>query len=170
MLTEPTTCTRRSGPASTLAAIGVIFAAALAVVLFTGTLPSATAARGLARAARTLNITDRARLHYNKEVGSSLVDEGQATGGLAGKVSVRFNVAATSVSASFTIHAPGGSIIGHGSGALHGVGVTVSFGGTMTVTSGTGRYAHAHGHGGFYGVINRRNYAATIQTTGTLSY
>ena len=46
----------------------------------------------------------------------------------------------------------------------------LSFGGTLTVTHGTGRYAHAHGQGGFYGTIDRKNYAVTIQTTGTLYY
>jgi hypothetical protein len=122
-----------------------------------------------ARFAHTLNVTDTARLHYIKELGSTLLDEGSATGALPGKVSVRFNVGA-SVAATFTIYAKGGAIVGHGSGVLHGTGVTVSFGGTMTVSHGTGRYAHAHGHGGFYGVINRKNYAATVQTTGTLTY
>jgi hypothetical protein len=172
MLTQDTTRIRRLGPARALAAIGVVFAATLAAVGSMGILgAAAAAARGSAvHAARTLNATDTAHLHYNKEVGSQLLDEGPATGGLPGKVSVRFNVGASSVSASFTIYAKGGSLTGHGSGSLHGVGVTVSFGGTMTVTGGTGRYAHAHGHGGFYGVINRGNYAATIQTTGTLTY
>lgn len=122
-----------------------------------------------ARTARTLNVTDTGRLHYIKEIGSTLLDEGSATGALPGKVSVRFNVGA-SVAATFTIYAKDGTITGHGSGLLHGTGVTVSFGGTMTVIHGTGRYAHAHGHGGFYGVINRKNYAATVQTTGTLTY
>jgi hypothetical protein len=123
-----------------------------------------------AHAARTLNVTDTAHTHYVREVGSMLLDEGSATGGLPGKVSVQFNVGATSVSASFTIYAHGGTISGHGSGVLHGVGAIVSFAGTMTVTRGTGRYSHAHGHGGFYGLINRGNYAATVQTTGTLTY
>ncbi|MGA2455755.1 MAG: hypothetical protein ABSG93_19810 [Solirubrobacteraceae bacterium] len=86
---------------------------------------------------------------------------------------VSFNLGAT-VAADFTIYAHGWSIVGHGSGVLHSSksksDVYVSFGGTMAVSHGTGRYAHAHGQGGFYGVINRTNYAVTIQTTGTLSY
>jgi len=104
-----------------------------------------------------------------------LVDEGAATGQLPGTVKVEFNVGAT-VTASFTIYTRNGSLVGHGSGALHEShashhsAVYVSFGGTMTVSRGTGRYAHAHGQGGFYGVINRTTYAVTIQTTGTLSY
>jgi hypothetical protein len=114
-------------------------------------------------------VTDTAHLHYLRETGADLLEEGQATGGLPGRVQARFNVGAT-VFASFTISTHYGSISGSGSGKLHGTGVYASFGGAMTVTRGTGRYADAHGHGGFYGAINRNNYAATVQTTGTLSY
>lgn len=154
-----------------------VFAAArralLASVAFLGCaaiLSAATQATpSPARAARTQNITDTAHMHYIREVGSNLLDEGQATGGLPGKVSALFNVGAK-VSATFTIYARGGTISGHGSGTLHGAGAYASFGGTMSVTHGTGRYAHAHGHGGFYGALDRHNYSATIQTTGALSY
>jgi hypothetical protein len=126
-----------------------------------------------AQTASTLNVTDTAHLHFLKESSSQLVDEGAATGAVPGKVRVSFNLGVT-VSGTFTIYAHDGTIIGHGSGVLHKSesqsDVYVSFGGTMTVSHGTGRYAHAHGTGGFYGVIDRRNYSATIQTTGTLSY
>jgi hypothetical protein len=129
-----------------------------------------------AHAARALNVTDTAHLHYARESGLMLVDEGAATGALPGTVRVLFNVGAT-VSASFTIYTRNGSLAGHGSGTLNEAShapnhsnVYVSFSGTMTVSRGTGRYAHVHGHGGFYGVIDRHNYAATIQTTGTVSY
>lgn len=119
--------------------------------------------------ARTLNVTDTAHLRYIRETGSQLIEEGAATGGLPGSVKVRFNVG-VSVSAYFTIQGRNGSLIGHGSGALHTSGAYSSFGGSMAVSRGTGRYAHAHGHGGFYGVIDRHNYNVTVQTTGTLSY
>jgi len=122
-----------------------------------------------ARAARTLNVTDTAHLHYVKAPGASLLEEGSATGGLPGTVKVRIIVGAT-VNATFTIYAHGGSITGDGSGTLHGTGLYASFGGTMSVSHGTGRYTHAHGHGGFYGVINRNTDALTVQTTGTLTY
>lgn len=150
---------------------GTALLAGAVLLLYTSVLSTATAspAHVTAHAARTQNITDTAHMHYIKEVGSNLLDEGQATGGLPGKASALFNVGAT-VSANFTIYAHGGTISGHGSGTLHGAGAYPSFGGTMTVTHGTGRYAHAHGHGGFYGVLNRHNYSAIIQTTGTLTY
>lgn len=122
-----------------------------------------------AHVARSLSITDESHLHYVKESGTDLVEEGQAKGGLPGTVRVRFNVGAT-VYASFSISTRSGSISGTGSGSLHGTGAWASFGGTMKVTHGTGRYTHAHGHGGFYGAINRHTYAAIVQTTGTLTY
>ncbi len=126
-------------------------------------------ARPGAHAARSLNATDTAHLHYISSSGSSVIEEGVASGKLPGRVKVRMEVNAT-VSASFTIYASGGTLVGHGSGALHSSGAYASFGGTMSITHGTGRYSHAHGHGGFYGAINRKTFAATVQTTGTLAY
>ncbi len=129
-----------------------------------------------ARAARALKVTDTAHLHYARESGAMLVDEGAATGDLPGTLRIQFEVGAT-VTASFTIYTRNGSLVGHGSGVLHESAhapghssVYVSFAGNMVVTHGTGRYAHAHGQGGFYGAVDRKTYAATIQTTGTLSY
>jgi hypothetical protein len=122
-----------------------------------------------AHLARTLNVTDEARLHYHETAGSSLIEEGRATGGLPGEVKVHFTVGPT-VSATFTISTHSGTLIGRGSGVLHSSGTYASFRGSMSITRGTGRYLHAHGHGGFYGVLNRRTYALTVQTTGSLSY
>jgi hypothetical protein len=122
-----------------------------------------------ARAARTLDVTDTAHLRYRGTSGSSLIEEGIATGGLPGTIRVRFNVGA-SVSASFTISTRHGALIGHGTGVLHSSGMYASFAGSMVVMRGTGRYRYAHGHGGFYGAINRKTYDLTVQTTGKLSY
>jgi hypothetical protein len=122
-----------------------------------------------AHTARALNTTDTARLHYLPSHGSSLLEEGPATGALPGTVKLHMTVGAT-VKGTFTINTHNGSIVGEASGTLHGTGPYTSFAGSMTVNHGTGRYAHAHGHGGFYGVLNRNTYAMTVQTTGSLSY
>jgi hypothetical protein len=124
-----------------------------------------------ARAARTLNVTDTAHLHLVEESGSLIAEEGAATGGLAGTVKARFNIGAT-ITAYYTIYPRGGgSISGYGRATLHSSGRYASFGGTLNVNHGSGRYAHAHGSGGLYGAIERRPpYAATVQTTGKLSY
>jgi hypothetical protein len=116
-------------------------------------------------------------LHYVRESGSDLVEEGHASGGLPGRVRVRLNIGAT-IYGSFTIYTSHGSISGTGSAQIHNATRYATFGGSMTVKHGTGRYAHAHGHGGFYGAIDRakcepprrQNCSATVQTTGTLTY
>lgn len=123
----------------------------------------------VARAAGKLSVRDEGHLHLEHESGSLLLEEGRATGTLPGSVKVRFDVGAT-VTAYFTIYTDGGSITGHGKGALHSTGAYSTFGGTLSVTSGSGRFAHAHGSGGLYGAINRRTDALTVQTIGTLYY
>jgi hypothetical protein len=146
---------------------------AAALVGLTGVLSivaQGAASTPVASFARLLNVTDEAHLHVTGSSGSLFSEEGSATGALPATVKVRFSVGAT-ISGSFTIYPRGGgSISGRGSAHLHSAGTYASFGGSMTVSHGMGRYAHAHGSGGFYGVLNRRNNALTVQTTGRLSY
>jgi hypothetical protein len=151
--------------------VGRSILAVVVIALMLALAGGASAEDGLqvAHLARTLNVTDEARLHYHESAGSSLIEEGRATGGLPGAVKVHFTVGPT-VSATFTISTRSGTLIGHGSGVLHSSGTYASFRGSMSITRGTGRYVHAHGHGGFYGVLNRKTYALTVQTTGSLSY
>jgi hypothetical protein len=153
------------------AAGGVALYASLAPgALAAGTPPDAArAASHGVRAARTLNATDTARLHYVRSSGSVLFEEGTASGTLPGSMRARCNIGA-SFTASFTLYTRGGTITGHGTATPHGSGTYESFAGTLTATGGTGRYVHAHGRAGLYGVFNRRTYALTIQTTGRLSY
>ncbi len=122
-----------------------------------------------ARAARTLDATDIAHMHFVSSSGSLLFEEGSASGTLPGSMRAHFNVGVT-MSGSFTIYTGGGTISGHGTATPHASGVYESFAGSLVATGGTGRYVHAHGRAGLYGVFNRRNYALTVQTTGRLSY
>ncbi len=122
-----------------------------------------------ARMARTERLTMTAHLRYLTARGAYLLEEGSASGPLAGIVKARVRFTAD-ISGSFEFYPHGGSISGYGSAKLHESGTYVSFGGTVTITGGTGRYVHAHGGGGLYGVYNRRTLALTIQTTGSLSY
>lgn len=110
-------------------------------------------------------------MHYVKHRSSStrLFEEGTAHGTLPGSMRAYCSLGAK-FTASFTIYTNGGSISGHGTATPHGGGLYESFAGTLTVTGGTGRYTHAHGHAGLYGTFNRRTYALTVQTTGSLSY
>jgi hypothetical protein len=118
-----------------------------------------------------MRATDEAHLHYvrHKSSGSRLFEEGTARGTLPGGVRAECNVGST-FTATVTIYTSAGSIRGHGTATPHASGVYESFAGSLTITGGTGRYAHAHGHAGLYGLFNRRTYAVTVQTTGSLSY
>ena len=146
-----------------LAAIGVVTVAAGAPPLVSG-MP-----RALAEMSRSEQLSVTSHLHYIDSKGAYLIEEGEASGPLAGRVRARIRVAAE-VSGSFTFYPQGGSISGRGGGRLHESGIYASFGGTVTILGGTGRYAHARGAGGFYGVYDRKTLGVTIQTTGTLSY
>jgi hypothetical protein len=119
--------------------------------------------------ARTLEATDTANLRYIKHSGSQLLEEGSAQGDLPGRMRANLSLGAT-FTASFTIYTHGGTITGHGTATPHGAGLDEHFSGTLTVTGGTGRYSHAHGHAGLTGTFNRRTYAVTLQTSGSLTY
>jgi hypothetical protein len=141
----------------------------LAILLAPASLGTPAAHALRAHAARSLNATDTAKLHYIKHTGSQLIEEGTAQGTLPGTMHARASLG-TTFTASFTINTHDGTITGHGTATPHGSGLTENFAGTLIVTGGTGRYAHAHGHGGLTGTFNRRTYAIVIKTTGSLSY
>jgi hypothetical protein len=122
-----------------------------------------------ARAARTLQASDTAKLRYIKHSGSQLLEEGTAQGDLPGSMRATCSLGAT-FTASFTIYTHGGTIQGHGTATPHGTGLDEHFTGTLIVIGGTGRYTHAHGHAGLSGTFNRRTYAITLQTSGSLAY
>jgi hypothetical protein len=119
--------------------------------------------------ASALRASDTAHLRYVSASGSSLFEDGRATGTLPGTMRVHFDVGPT-MSGTFTIDARGGSINGHGNARLHGAGVYESFHGTIVVSGGSGRYAHAHGTALLYGTFDRENYALVVQTLGTLYF
>jgi len=148
-----------------------VLAAAVTALAATSTaLAASHTASPRARTARTLVANDEGRLKKKDESGPNLLEEGPATGTLPGWVRVKFNIGAT-IKAWFVLYPRGGgSISGKGEGALHSTKRYASFGGHMSVTSGTGRYRHARGSGGFYGVVDRETLALTVQTRGTLHY
>ncbi|HUB36336.1 MAG TPA: autotransporter [Solirubrobacteraceae bacterium] len=125
----------------------------------------------VARISRSLTVNDEGHLHLVGESGAYLIEEGRVSGTLVGRVRVSFDVG-TSVSASFVLYPNGGgSLTGHGVGKLRSSGRYASFGGSMSVSSGTGRFSHASGQGGLYGTILREgSFPVVVQTRGTLRY
>jgi hypothetical protein len=149
-------------------------AAGLLLAIFLGAsafVASSVASLPAAHTARALKATDEAHMSYikHKSTSTHLFEEGNAHGTLPGSMRAYCTLGAT-FAASFTIYTNGGTINGRGTATPHGGGIYESFAGTLTVVGGSGRYTHAHGHAGLYGTFNRRTYAMTVQTTGSLSY
>jgi hypothetical protein len=159
----------RSSTAAALCAAAVATSCLAIAVMAVNAIAYGVAPARRAHAARVLNASDTAHLHYITALGALLLEEGKATGTLPGSMRVHLDVG-TTFTGTFTIYASGGSIQGHGSATPHGSGMYESFSGTLTVTGGSGRYAHAHGRGGLYGTFDRESYALVIKTTGSLAY
>jgi len=130
---------------------------------------AAVAQAAVAQEARSIAVSDVGHLHRIRSGGETITEEGKASGTIPGRVLVRL-VVGPEVEVTFTIFTPAGTINGKGSGVPKGRSEEPSFGGNMTLTSGSGRYRHVRGHGRFYGTLNRSTYKMVVQTTGTLSY
>jgi hypothetical protein len=117
-------------------------------------------------------VKDEGILRFVKSSGSTLIDEGHASGTIPGNVRIRFIYNGNpNVSAQITIYGAHGTIQVRASGRLSSpTNPNPSFSGTLTITGGSGRYRHAHGSGRLYGVFHRRSYSMIVQTQGTLHY
>jgi hypothetical protein len=147
--------------------VGVACAALAFAVTPAGVMAAHAAAA--AHGARTASVDDTGHLHLVNASGATLSEAGPVSGTLPGRVKVRLVVRAN-VTASFTLEASDGAIVGHGSAVLHSSREYSSFGGSLWVDRGTGRYRHAGGAGKLYGVIDRNSDALTVQTVGQLHY
>jgi hypothetical protein len=134
--------------------------------------PAAAQSPARAQLARTLSVKDEARMRLIRSSGSTLFDEGPATGTIPGKVKVRFIYNGNpTVSARITIYGRSGTLEAACNARLSNpTSPAPSFKGTLTLAHASGRYAGAHGSGHVYGVFNRRSYAITVQTEGTMRY
>ena len=125
-----------------------------------------------AHVARTLTVKDEGNLHFVKSSGSTLIDEGHATGTLPATVRIHFVYDGNpNVSSHIYIYSSHGTILLSATGRLSSpTNPNPSFSGTFTITSAAGRYSHARGGGKLYGVYHRRSYGMLVQTQGTLHY
>jgi hypothetical protein len=147
--------------------------AALVIALIAIVTPPVAAVAGTSSrvgAAHVLNANERANLHLVHASGSTLYEEGQASGSLAGSVRAQLHAGAT-LTGTLVVNTRDGEVKAHGDAQPDGGRYPwESFKGTATIAGGTGRYAHAHGRGTFFGAFNRRTYAVTVQTRGRLYF
>jgi hypothetical protein len=132
---------------------------------------AALSAPPLARMAKTIQVSDTGhlRLANPNGAGSTLVEEGKATGTLPGSVRASLTIGTSTVRVTFTLYLHGGTITGHGTAKFNaGQNEYASFGGSVAVNQGGGHYAHAAGSGKVYGSINRNTDNATVQVVGQL--
>ncbi len=143
-------------------------------MLCSATVGSAASAQDVIRAhgASALSVKDEGNLRFVKSSGSTLIDEGHASGTIPGNVRIHFTYDGNpNVSAQITIYGAHGTIQVRGSGRLSSpTNPNPSFSGTLSIAGGSGRYSHAHGSGKLYGVFHRRSYGMIVQTQGTLHY
>ncbi len=124
----------------------------------------------VAVAAREVNLQETGHLHSVGEPGTTIVEQGHATGTFNCSITVRLTIlSANRVTATFTVKPNGGSVTGKGAARFEQQGADGYFGGTIAITSGTGNYAHASGTGvGISGVINRETFALTVHVHGKI--
>ena len=132
--------------------------------------PAASTA-ATARAARTVEVSETARLHLTSHKGITLNEEGTASGTIKGKIYIHLQLrSGNRVFAEVNIYPRGGSLSGNGSASYRVVGAYATFSGTFTVTRGTGSYRHARASGmKFGGSIQRRTDAVSVMLSGRLS-
>jgi hypothetical protein len=121
--------------------------------------------------ARTIDVSQTAQLRLVRKSGSTLYEQGTASGTLPGSVSARFKVTVLKVTGRVTFYPrAGGSITFNVEGFPRSTGVNARFAGTMTISKGTGRYANARGAASFNGIVNRRSWAASVSAVGRMRY
>jgi hypothetical protein len=147
-------------------------AALVAALLAIGAPPVAAVpgTSGRARASKALNANERANLHLVRASGSTLYEEGQASGTLSGRVRAQLHVGAA-FTGTLVVYTREGEVKARGQAQPRsGRYPWESFTGTATITGGTHRYVHAHSSGTFSGAFNRKTYAVMLQTRGRLYF
>jgi hypothetical protein len=119
--------------------------------------------------AKTVPISESVRLTLVKKTGTSFVHRGTAKGTYDGSVSARMKLSSLSISGTVTIRTKGGSVRLRISGRARSSGLNSKFDGKATIAGGTGKFAKARGTGKYTGVVNRRNWAATIDAKGSMT-
>jgi hypothetical protein len=159
------------GSNTALLMVWACMAALIATFVGLAAQASGTTVKPIARAAKTVDLVESARLELAHEEGSALTERGHATGTYNTPVTATFTIHPKVITAIVTIYPHGGSITGSAHANYVVQNSTGYFGGTLTVTRGTGAYRHASGKAlGFSGTINRYTFASTVKAHGQISY
>ncbi len=121
-------------------------------------------------AARTAYLTERARLRFASERGSTLVERGYAYGTYDAPIVADLTIRSKSVTAQVTIYPRGGTITGSADASYKIVRNLGYFGGSFYLGHGSGRYSHVaeahHKPLGISGIINRENFEVEVKASG----
>ena len=150
----------------------VLAAGALATAAVLGP-GAAGAAAPQAKAARALNLSDRANLVQNNKKGTELKESGTAKGNLPGKIYIQLRLASQrTVTAKIQVYPSGGSLSASASATYRVVtSSSASFSGTLNITGGSGRFSKAKGAKlSFSGAVHRPSNSVSVRVTGTMSY
>ncbi len=148
--------------------------ACAAALLALAAAPVGSAAAGpaaRARAARTVSLSESAKLRLTSKHGFTLNEQGEATGTARGLLYVHLTIASSSrVTAEINFYPSNGSISSRGSASYHRGRTSASFAGTLSIVRGSGTYSRAHGQGlAFSGTIQRSNDAISVRVSGRVS-
>jgi len=151
-----------------------LIAVASSLCVLSGALLSAATvgARPVALAARTISLSESAHLHLTSKHAFTLNEEGAVTGTIKGTIFIHLHIANNQggVTAEVNIYPHGGSLSGSGSASYRVEGAEAAFSGRLSITRGTGSYAGARAPSlRFTGSIERRNDAAVVQLSGSLT-
>lgn len=150
----------------------IALAGASALSLWLGGAGSSEAAP-LAESAKrkSLSVVNTVRLTLTRRDGSTLYENGTATGTLPGRVSARFVTGLTKVTGTVTFYPySGGSITMTAVGYPQSTRRVTALNGNLAVLRGTGKYSRALGSGTFTGTANRRTWAVTVNARANLTY
>lgn len=124
-------------------------------------------------AARTANLSEKARLRFISERGSTLVERGYAYGTYNAPIVAYLTIHSKSVTAQVTIYPRGGTISGSADANYKIVKNLGYFGGSFELGHGTGRYSHVvearRKPLGISGLINRENFEVEVKASGEVT-
>jgi hypothetical protein len=156
------------GPVSAGLMISICVPAAVAVTLTAQA--SGTTGPPVAKAAKTVDLVEKAHLKLIREEGATLTEHGQAVGTYNAPVTAIFTIHPKSVTALVTIFPRGGSITGTAHADYIVQNSVGYFGGTLTLGRGTGSFRHiSEVNGkplGISGTINRYSFAIEVKAHG----